>query len=121
MGVDLKAVQALDLWRRAIVESVRRDEPDLSARQMAILLTVYLSPPPHTVRGLAALLKVSKPAITRALDRLGAHGLAKRKVDDADKRSILVQRTVKGSVFLREFGDIIVEAAGKAEPPGMTA
>ncbi len=39
MGVDLKAVQALDLWRGAIVESVRREAPDLSARQMALLLT----------------------------------------------------------------------------------
>jgi DNA-binding MarR family transcriptional regulator len=111
MGVDLKAVQALDLWRGAIVESVRRDAPDLSARQMALLLTVYLSPPPHTVRGLAVALNVSKPAVTRALDRLGEYGLVRRKVDDADRRSVLIQRTVKGSVFLREFGDIIVDAA----------
>lgn len=111
MGVPLKAVQALNLWRGAIVESVRRDAPDLSARQMALLLTVYLTPPPHTVRGLAATLNVSKPAITRALDRLGEFGLVKRKVDDQDRRSVLIQRTVKGSVFLREFGDIIVAAA----------
>ncbi len=111
MGVPLKAVQALNLWRGAIVESVRRDAPDLSARQMALLLTVYLTPPPHTVRGLAATLNVSKPAITRALDRLGEFGLVKRKVDDQDRRSVLIQRTVKGSVFLREFGDVIVAAA----------
>ncbi|WP_142849156.1 MarR family transcriptional regulator [Telmatospirillum sp. J64-1] len=115
MGVDLKAVQALDLWRGAIVESVRRDAPDLSARQMALLLTVYLTPPPHTVRGLSASLNVSKPAITRALDRLSEFGLLKRKQDEADRRSVLIQRTVKGSVFLREFGDIIVAAAQEAE------
>lgn len=111
MGLQLKAVQALDLWRGAIVESVRRDGPDLSARQMALLLTVYLTPPPHTVRGLALTLKVSKPAITRALDRLSELGLIKRKTDDSDRRSVLVQRTVKGSVYLREFGDLIVTAA----------
>jgi len=115
MSVELKAVQALDLWRGAIVESVRRDAPDLSARQMALLLTVYLIPPPHTVRGLAAHLNVSKPAITRALDRLTEYGLIKRKVDDHDRRSVLIQRTVKGSVFLREFGDIIATAAQAAE------
>lgn len=115
MGIDLKAVQALDLWRGAIVESVRRDAPDLSARQMALLLTVYLTPPPHTVRGLAITLNVSKPAVTRALDRLSEYGLVRRKVDDTDRRSVLIQRTVKGSVFLREFGDIIVEAAGQSE------
>ena len=114
MGVSLKPVQALDLWRGAIVESVRRDAPDLSARQMALLLTVYLTPPPHTVRGLAATLNISKPAITRALDRLTEFGLVKRKVDDQDRRSVLIQRTVKGSVFLREFGDIIVTAATTA-------
>jgi len=114
MGVNLKPVQALDLWRGAIVESVRRDAPDLSARQMALLLTVYLIPPPHTVRGLAVVLNVSKPAITRALDRLTEFGLIKRKVDDQDRRSVLIQRTVKGSVFLREFGDIIVSAATDA-------
>lgn len=114
MGYQLKAVQALDLWRGAIVESVRRDGPDLSARQMALLLTVYLTPPPHTVRGLALTLNVSKPAITRALDRLAELGMVKRKTDDTDRRSVLVQRTVKGSVFLREFGDLIVTAAGAA-------
>ena len=114
MGFEIKAVQALDLWRGAIVESVRRDGPDLSARQMALLLTVYLTPPAHTVRGLALSLNISKPAITRALDRLSELGLVKRKVDDTDRRSVLVQRTVKGSVFLREFGDLIVSAASTA-------
>ena len=113
MGVELEPVQALDLWRKAIVESVRRDGPDLSARQMALLLTVYLTPPPHTVRGLAESLNVSKPAITRALDRLGQMELLRRKVDDNDRRSVLVQRTVKGSVYLREFGEIIVQSASK--------
>lgn len=114
MGIQLKAVQALDLWRGAIAESVRRDAPDLSARQMALLLTVYLTPPPHTVRGLAGTLNISKPAITRALDRLTEFGLVKRKVDEQDRRSVLIQRTVKGSVFLREFGDIIVTAAASS-------
>lgn len=111
MNVDLKPPQALDLWRRALVETVRREQPDLSARQLALMLTVYLTPPPHTVRGLAAALNVSKPAITRALDRLGDLGLIKRKTDETDKRNVLVQRTVKGSVYLSEFADLIVMAA----------
>lgn len=100
----------LDIWRRAMVDSVRRDAPDLSARQMAVLLTVYMTPPPHTVRGLAELLIVSKPAITRALDRLGELGLARRKTDPKDRRSVVVQRTVKGSVYLAEFVEIIADA-----------
>lgn len=111
--MKLDELQALDLWRLAIVTSVRRDAPDLSARQMALLLTVYLTPPPHTVRGLADALNISKPAITRALDRLSELEVLRRKTDDNDRRSVLIQRTVKGSVFLREYGEIICEAARK--------
>jgi DNA-binding MarR family transcriptional regulator len=111
MSEKLTPVEALDLWQRVTLASVQQDTPDLSARQMALLLTVYLTQPPHTVRGLADILKVSKPAVTRAVDRLGELGMVKRKVDDKDRRSVLIQRTVKGSVFLREFGDIIVAAS----------
>jgi len=103
---------ALELWRLAIVESVRRDAPDLSARQLAVLLTVYKTDPPHTIRGLAETLNVAKPAITRAVDRLSRLGLVKRRRDEADRRNVLLQRTVRGSVFLSEFGDIIVAANG---------
>lgn len=96
-----------------MVDSVRRDAPDLSARQMAALLTVYMTAPPHTVRGLAVELNASKPAVSRALDRLGRLGLARRKRDPDDKRSVLVQRTVKGSVYLREFGDLAARVAAE--------
>ncbi|MBU0725774.1 MAG: MarR family transcriptional regulator [Alphaproteobacteria bacterium] len=109
--------QALDLWRAALVNSVRADAPDLSARQMAVLLTAYLTPPPHTVRGLAQTLNISKPAITRALDRLGELGLLKRRVDEADRRSVLVQRTVKGSVFLSDFSTLVIDAAAAQDAP----
>ncbi|MEW5704169.1 MAG: MarR family transcriptional regulator [Pseudomonadota bacterium] len=104
-------IAMLNLWRETIVQSLRRETPDLTTRQFAILLTVYLTPPPHTVRGLAAQLHVSKPAVTRALDRLGLLDLARRKRDDSDRRNVLVQRTVKGSVYLREFADATLRAA----------
>lgn len=113
MAVEFDELKALDIWRRAIVESVRLDAPDLSARQMSLLLSVYLTPAPHTVRGLAILLKVSKPAITRAVNRLSELELVRRKPDPVDKRSVLIQRTVRGSVFLREFGELIVTAASQ--------
>jgi len=112
----LSATQILDLWRGALVETVRRDRPDLSARQMALLLSVYLTPPPHTVRGLAATLNISKPAITRALDRLGTHDMIRRKPDEADRRSVLVQRTVKGSVCLSEFADMVQQSLSQTDP-----
>jgi DNA-binding MarR family transcriptional regulator len=108
--------QQIGILRETIVALVRSDGPDLSARQLAVLLTVYLGEGPHTVRGLAADLNVSKPAITRALDRLGELDLARRKVDPADRRSVLVQRTTKGSNFLRDLRNVMVDAAkGTAE------
>ena len=67
------------------------------------------------MRGLAAELNVSKPAITRALDRLGEIDLARRKVDPLDRRSILVQRTLKGAAFLRDLRSIMGEAATAAK------
>ena len=66
------------------------------------------------MRGLAAELNVSKPAITRALDRLGELDLARRKVDPADRRSVLVQRTLKGAAFLRDMRAIMSEAHAPA-------
>ena len=115
MDPQFTDLKALDIWRRALVSSVRLEAPDLSARQMALLLSVYLTPPPHTVRGLAQSLKVSKPAITRAVNRLSELGLARRKTDEADRRSVFIQRTVKGSMFLREFGELIVSAANAGD------
>ena len=113
MADRLGRAEALSLWRDVLVASVRKPGPDLSARQLAIVLTVYLTPQPHTVRGLAAQLRMSKPAVTRALDRLGILGLAHRKRDEDDRRSVLVQRTAKGSVFLSDFADAVAEASAR--------
>ena len=118
MSFKLNEIQSLDLWRRTIVTSVCNDAPDLSARQMALLLTVYLTAPPHTVRGLAETLNISKPAVTRGLDRLGTLDLVRRKTDDRDRRSVLLQRTVRGAVFLREFGETLAAAAAEVSGGG---
>ena len=114
MASNTSADQLVGILRDTVVALVRRDGPDLSARQLGVFLTCYLQDSAHTVRGLAADLNVSKPAITRALDRLGELDLARRKVDPADRRSVLVQRTLKGQAFLRDLRTIMAEAgAGK--------
>ena len=107
MSVDL---QSLELWRCALVASVRAETPDLSARQMALLLSVYLGEGPHTVRGLAQALRISKPAVSRALDRLGELSYILRKRDDMDRRNVLVQRTPEGVTFLSAFAQMIEQA-----------
>ena len=111
MPISLEQPQALRLWLDVGLAQVKDDEPDLSLRQITILLAIYLEPPPHTVRGLAARLNVSKPVITRALDSMGKLGLVSRRRDQADKRNVLVQRTVGGSLYLERLGDLIVMKA----------
>ena len=106
----MKPMDALALWRDVTLEGVRGHGVDLTARQVGVLLTVYLTTPPHTVRGLAQTLGVGKPVITRALDSMGRTGLVKRKRDEDDRRNVLVQRTVKGSVFLNDLGERIAGA-----------
>ena len=113
MATTPSADQLVGILRDTVVALVRRDGPDLSARQLGVLLTCYLQDGAHTVRGLAAELNVSKPAITRALDRLGELDLARRKVDPMDRRSVLVQRTLKGTAFLRDLRGIMAEASTK--------
>jgi DNA-binding MarR family transcriptional regulator len=103
----LSPAQAMQLWHDVGLAQVRDDAPDLSLRQMTVLLTIYLESPPHTVRGLAAKLGVTKPVITRALDSMGKAGLVSRRRDEKDRRNVLVQRTVKGVLFLERLGDLI--------------
>ena len=110
--------QMINSLRETIVAMVRRDGPDLSARQLAVFLTCYLSEDAHTVRGLAAELNVSKPAITRALDRLKDLDLARRTPDPMDRRSVLIKRTLKGNAYLRDLCTIVTETTQeKAAPP----
>jgi DNA-binding MarR family transcriptional regulator len=112
-------VEALDLWRRVTVSTVRSDAPDLTARQLAVLMTVRLQPAPHTVRGLASTLNVGKPAITRALDTLSRLGFVQRRRDPKDGRIVFVERTEKGDTFLEQLGATIVgdEQTAVTRPP----
>lgn len=109
LDVNAASHPALWSWKDTLVDYVRSGEPDLTNRQMALLLLVYLEPGPHTVRGLAQALHVSKPVITRALNRLGALGYLRRERDERDKRNIFVTRTAEGAKFLAEFGQFLAD------------
>jgi DNA-binding MarR family transcriptional regulator len=116
MAVDMRPGQALRLWRGVSLALVKSQEPDLSARQMTVLITIYLEPQPHTVRALAGKLGVTKPVITRALDTMGRYRLVARKRDPADRRNVLVQRTVDGALFLERLADLVVAEAAALPP-----
>ncbi len=105
--LSMSAGQALKLWHDVNLHMVRDEEPDLSVRQISILLTIYLEAPPHTIRDLAAKLEVSKPVITRALDSMGKVELVSRRRDEQDRRNVLVQRTVKGALYLERLADLV--------------
>ena len=111
MAVELRPSQALKLLQDFAFALVTDGEPDLSARQLSILLTIYLEPPPHTVRGLAAKLKVTKPVITRALDTMGKLDLVSRRRDEADRRNVIIQRTAKGALAVERLGDVLIAKA----------
>ncbi len=102
---------SLNGWMKALIAYVRSGEPDLTNRQMALLMLVYLTPGPHTVRGLARLLGVSKPVVTRALNTLGSLGYLRRERDQDDRRNVFVVRTTDGAEFLEGFRRNIRETA----------
>lgn len=111
MSYDLRPLQALKLWHDVTLALVHDEGQNISARQWAVLMTIYLEPPPHTVRGLARKLAVTKPVITRALDTLGAQELVSRRRDEADRRNVIIQRTVKGALAVERLADIIAAKA----------
>lgn len=103
----LSRKDSLSFWHRVTLATVRSDAPDLSARQLAMLMSIYLDDGLHTVRSLAKHLGVTKAAISRATDSLCKLGYIERKPDYRDKRSIVLARTPAGIHFLSEFADII--------------
>jgi DNA-binding MarR family transcriptional regulator len=113
MPFAMRTEQALRLWHDVSLALVRNAGPDLTTRQATILLTIYLEAPPHTVRGLASKLGVTKPVITRALDTMSRMGLVARRRDENDRRNVVVQRTVDGALFLQDLADRITAVAAE--------
>lgn len=116
--MKLSEREALNLWRDVIVDGVRSDSPDLTARQHALLLTVCLSAGPHTVRGLAEHLNITKPAVTRGVDALEKFNLVRRVRDEQDLRNVFIERTPDGTAALRDLAERIqdCQAGKRAEP-----
>ena len=110
MSDETTKKQLLSAYLNVTVALVRSDNPDLTDRQKSVLLKVYNDDTPQTVRGLAKFTEVSKPAITRALDRLSEFDLVRRRTDPADRRSVLVQRTVAGRNFVRFIMEVLADS-----------
>ena len=116
MAVVLRPSQAMKLMHEVSLALVQDGEADLSSRQLAILLTIYLEPPPHHVRDLARKLGVTKPVITRALDSMGKLDLVSRRRDENDSRDVVIQRTVAGALAVERLGDLVAAKAAALPP-----
>lgn len=102
-----QTIDSLNLWCKILLRGMKEVKLDLSTRQTAILLSIYLGKEPQSVKSLSENLGISKAAICRALDLLCEEGLVKRKRDEADKRQVGLIKTIKGMVFLSEMAEII--------------
>ena len=100
-----QAMTSLEMMRRVSTDTLQGGTADLTARQFALLLSIFMQPGPHAVRDLSKRLGLPKPAVTRALDVLERQGFVRRKKDRSDRRDVSVHRTVKGAVFLYDYGE----------------
>jgi DNA-binding MarR family transcriptional regulator len=94
---------------------VKSGHPDLTNRQMALLLVVGREGGLHTVRGLAARLGVSKPVVTRALNSLTGLDLVLRRIDERDRRSVFIDLTPSGEAFLADFEALLADDSGDGD------
>ncbi len=108
---SVKTKRALTFWQGVNARALQRMSVDLSSRQTAVLLHVYLQAGPHSIKSLAEQLGISKPAVCRAVDALEKEKLAKRTPDRNDRRNVFIMTTAKGSAYLSKFADIIMAAS----------
>lgn len=77
--------------RQAFETVARGPYFEFTARQVSILFILTRDEGEHTIRGMAAKLKSSRPAITRAINMFESMGLAKREPNPRDKRDVWVR------------------------------
>ncbi len=87
----------------AVVLWVKDEWPDLTNRQLALLMIVCIEPGQHHFRHLAVRLAVAKPIVCRILDRLTELGLILREHDRRDRRNVFVVPTPRAVEFLTAF------------------
>jgi DNA-binding MarR family transcriptional regulator len=88
--------------RDIVVAMLTDDSPDLTWRQTGVLLLTYHTPTPISVREISAELKISKPAVTRSIDRLETLNLIVRVTPPAviDQRLVHLDLTESGRALV---------------------
>ncbi len=104
------------IWLTCLVSVVKSELPDLSNRQMAVLLSVAFQREKSTVRGLAAHLGVTKPVISRALTKLSGLALLRREADPKDGRNVFAVMTDKGAQFVERLNQLLTQTKFPSKP-----
>jgi DNA-binding MarR family transcriptional regulator len=91
------------------------DPLGLTHPQYLVMVTLWESEPPVSVRQLSALLQLEAPTLSPLLKRLEAAGLVERHRDRTDERSLHVNLTDRGRSLrtrAREVPAAIIERLG---------
>jgi len=102
-GLDDNVRGRLSPLKGAVVRWVNDDWPDLTNRQLALLLIVCIEPGNHYLRHLATRLGVQKPIACRILDRLNDLGLITRQHERRDLRNVYAVPTARAIAFMHAF------------------
>ena len=94
-----------------LTHMAKNDDNQLTIRQLAVLVQLYVLNQQGSVRDFAAALNLSKPAVTRALDRLEEIDLLRRNTSKDDRREIELLKTPKGQAFIESFECFFGEAS----------
>ena len=92
----------VDKLQTALMTAFQNGEPDLSLRQLAILMSISK----HgqiSIGELSAQLHIPKPAVTRAVDRLEQLDLCKREFSACDRRKVLAVSKRNAHILLETW------------------
>jgi DNA-binding MarR family transcriptional regulator len=88
---------------RSRVRSAATQQFDITVEQFHILR--YLRKGPHSVSKLADIGRISRPAISQAMDALVNKGLVSRRQSTGDRRYVQLELTKEGTALLdKAFG-----------------
>ena len=93
--------------------SIVDDNADLTNRQMAILLTIYDGKDEYSIKKLTEELHLTKPTISRAVERLLELNLVSKRTNPKDRRRVIVEKTFDGNVFIETLTKYLKEANDK--------
>lgn len=85
------------------LSQIASDDPDLTPRQLAVLMIRGWTHGPHHIRTLAHWIGVTKPVVWRVTENLGTLGLLQKDRCRDDQRDRLVSITDEGRAYLRRY------------------